>query len=335
MLTFLCIGDPHFQENNQKQIDDLIDQTIQLTRETRPDFVVIMGDTLHNHEKVNSRLQSKATKYFETLADICCTLVIIGNHDYPNNNPNHFNESVHAFSGLRNHKNPNLVIVDQPKSITVRDPNTNKRHRIIASPYTKPGMFRKNLLRLKNSIEDEPPILIFCHQEFRGVKFGNVESLNGDKWSVSDPFVVSGHIHKRHMLQDNIFYVGTPYPTNFGEDNDKTVSIIEYDEKINIKNIRLKVRYKKTVQCDISDIDNLEVKRENNVDLRICIRGDAKEIKSRKSELEKRFNKESIKLHFVPNKEKYVAKKTQDFEKIVQERLGENQDLLEIFQKHY
>jgi DNA repair exonuclease SbcCD nuclease subunit len=340
MLTFLCIGDPHFKNDNQKQIDDLIDQTLELARKKCPNFILIMGDTLDNHNTLNSRLVAKAVKFFESLANITYTFVIIGNHDYPNNKPNYYNDHIHAFTSLRHHKNPQLIIVDQPKSINVVDKISGKNHRIIVAPYTSNGKFKDNLNRLSPSIEEDPPCLIFCHQEFKGVSFGkkangeSITSEDGDVWNKNDPFIVSGHIHKRQMLQDNIFYVGTPYPTNFGEDNDKTISTIVYDDKkknpISIINEKLSIRYKKSISCDIKDVDEFELKKEKNVDYRLIIKGSSQEIKSRKKYIEKKFKGKNIKLHFLPHKEVYVPSKNIDFEELVAERLKDS-SCIEIF----
>ena len=340
MLTFMCIGDPHFKKDNQKQIDDLIDQVLEMARKESPDFIVIMGDTLDNHDNSSVRLSAKACKFFESLADITYTLVLIGNHDYPNNKPNYFNDHIHAFTMLRNHKNPKLIIVDQPKSINVKDPTSKKDLRIIATPYTKKGKFRENLDRLSTTIKDEPPCVIFCHQEFKGVSFGknsqgeDIKSEDGDYWGKDDPFVVSGHIHKRHMLQKNLFYVGTPYPTNFGEDNDKTISIVKYNsekDSIEINNKKLYIRCKRSIKCDIKDIDNFVLKKEKNVDYRLIITGNRQEIKSRKKSIEKRFEK--IKVVFIPYREKYIPPNNTNFNNLVLERLKDNKDCIDIFTK--
>jgi hypothetical protein len=69
---------------------------------------------------------------------------------------------------------------------------------------------------------------VFCHQEFRGVQMGPRPSTEGDIWPSEAPLAVSGHIHEHQWLQPNILYVGSPYQTTFGEEDAKTVSLLEF-----------------------------------------------------------------------------------------------------------
>ena len=53
MDRILLIGDPHFKVGNKIQTDQLHAQVLQYLHENQVDFVVILGDILDTHEKIN------------------------------------------------------------------------------------------------------------------------------------------------------------------------------------------------------------------------------------------------------------------------------------------
>jgi DNA repair exonuclease SbcCD nuclease subunit len=81
-VTCLAIGDPHFQTNNVLETEELIRKIHIVVDNMKPDFVVILGDLLHTHEKIHVIPLNMATKLITTLAEKVKTYLLIGNHDY-------------------------------------------------------------------------------------------------------------------------------------------------------------------------------------------------------------------------------------------------------------
>ncbi len=206
-FTFLTLGDPHFKINNVLQSKEMTTAFIRLAKDLKPDFIVDMGDTLHNHEKVNVTLLCNANDFLRELSKIAPLFVLIGNHDRVNNTV--FMDEIHPFNGLKGHDN--ITIVDKTNIWNYRGLTLG------FVPYVSPGRFKEAFDKVQFDI-------IFAHQEFLGSELStNIRSKDGDTFN-SECVVISGHIHTRHRLR-NIYYVGTPMQQSFGEMDKKTVSM--------------------------------------------------------------------------------------------------------------
>lgn len=80
-LKVLLVGDPHFQLENTEEVDLFIDRLTKLAKETQPTWIVILGDILHTHERINSLVMNKAYAFIDTMRKITKTIVLVGNHD--------------------------------------------------------------------------------------------------------------------------------------------------------------------------------------------------------------------------------------------------------------
>lgn len=119
---------------------------------------------------------------------------------------------------------------------------------------------------------------IFAHQEFRGCKMGAITSEVGDKWPLSNPLVVTGHIHDYDKLQDNLIIVGTPLQHAFGDRSDKTVSFFTFnpDKTFTEERIDLKIPKKVMITVKYDDIESTEVPE--NAEVKIIIVGNTSQI---------------------------------------------------------
>lgn len=190
-MKVLYFTDIHIKHNAFGSIDELkaiLDDMF--VKKQMFDCAVIAGDVLHTHERVDVQLMNSA------LDIIACTrklvdgkvYVIVGNHDYINNTQ--FLSTNHWMNALKEWSD--IVVVDQPKWIV--------DGRMLCVPYVYPGRFNEALL------EKDTTGTIFCHQEFRGCKLGNIISKDGDEHPTTD--VISGHIHERHHVGSKIYYPG-------------------------------------------------------------------------------------------------------------------------------
>ena len=216
-VVALVIGDPHFKTSNALETSSLmVESILTIARRIKPDFIVDLGDTLDRHETIHVSPLERATQFLSELSKIAPLYVIIGNHDRPNNS--NFLTTEHPFNALKLWSN--TTVVDKVVSITI------KGLKFTMVPYVPPGKFEEALNTLPGCLEGVRTI--FAHQEFKGAKMGAVRSEVGDSWSLSNPLVISGHIHDYDRLQPNIIYTGTPLQHAFGDREDKTVSIYRF-----------------------------------------------------------------------------------------------------------
>ena len=278
------IGDPHFQISNLKEVDDFIKKSVNAAQRYQLECIVILGDILHNHERLHTLVLNKAVTWIKLLAKIAPTIILVGNHDYINNTQ--FLSQNHWMLCLETEKN--VTVVDRPRLLTF-----NKK-KMLFVPYVQPGRFLEAIDLFSILLKDVN--VVFAHQEFYGVKMGSITSCVGDKYSEDFPLVITGHIHHRHWLQPNIFYPGSAIPVAFGETDDATISLLSVGEsftKESITNLNLGIRQKKIFYLKTNELKkflSITLKKYKNCIVKVCVDGTSQEFKK----LKKKFNLQSF-----------------------------------------
>ena len=238
-IKILFVGDPHFKIKNVEYIPLFTSRIVSIVESNKLDFVVVAGDLLDNHDRIDVEPLNLAINFVDALRKIIKTFVLVGNHDYKNNQQ--FLSDHHWMNALK--KWDNVTIVDD-----IVDFMVNKT-KFLFVPYVPPGRFVE-------AIETKIPIknindfkVVFAHQEFYGCKMGPIESKCGDKWDEKWSMVVSGHIHNKQWSQSNIYYPGSAMQHAFGQSTENTVSILtchedELDyEEVDLKMPKLTIKY--------------------------------------------------------------------------------------------
>lgn len=267
-VTTLVIGDPHFKVSNVKDTDRMVEALITLAKEKNPDIIVVLGDVLDRHESIHVSPLVRATNFLAELMKIAPTYVLIGNHDLKNNRQ--FLSEEHPFTALKFWGNK-MTIVDTTTVVTIKD------KLFVFVPYVPPGRFEEAL----NECEGwQEATCIFAHQEFKGAQMGPIVSTEGDVWSLTSPYVVSGHIHDYQEPQANILYTGTPIQHTYGDHDNKTISYFTFYSPNQRDHLRIDLRLprKRIVRlkcCEVSDY-----KPEVDSEIKIIITGTSGEIKA-------------------------------------------------------
>ena len=219
-VTCLAIGDPHIKTKEVEYTDLMITEIIEIAKEVSPDFIVVLGDTLHTHDTIRGNPLARAVEFLRELRKISFLVLLIGNHDLRNNQVfiTENDTAEHPFTAL--HDWDNTLVCDVAKTFTF------KGITFCGVPYVPNGKYREAIRAF------------FSHQEFRGVKYtlDGDASEHGDLWSVDDPLNICGHIHEAQILgkrtpQDslgNLIYVGTPIQQDHGANPDKGVALFTF-----------------------------------------------------------------------------------------------------------
>ena len=85
MVSVIAIGDPHFMTKNIPEVELFIIKSLELIESRSPDFIVVLGDLLHEHERIHTITLNKAYGYIDKLRMLAKTFILIGNHDMINN----------------------------------------------------------------------------------------------------------------------------------------------------------------------------------------------------------------------------------------------------------
>ena len=254
MIKVICIGDPHFKENNIPEIKEFIEKIINLVKDVMPDFLVILGDLLDKHERYYEGPYNLAVKWLWELQEIVPVFLIIGNHDLKNNTQ--FLTDAHAFNPTKVWKN--ITVCD---NVVIRDiPDKNgDEFRFTFLPYVFPGRFVEALETSNEMWETSE--CIFGHQEFRGCTLSGTQvSTVGDIWKETNPRIISGHIHDKQTIapknRDNtgyIHYPGASMQHAFGEADNKAIWVCEFntDGEFSYEEIDLELPKRIIHQMDI------------------------------------------------------------------------------------
>jgi hypothetical protein len=267
-VTALVIGDPHFKVSNIPETDAMVEAIIRTAIDRKPDIIVVLGDILDRHETIHVSPLTRSVKFLARLSQISRTFVLIGNHDLKNNRQ-YFSEE-HPFTALK-FWGDNLTIVDTTTVAII------KEKVFVFVPYVPPGRFEEALNVCPNWIH---ATCIFGHQEFKGAHMGAIISTEGDIWPLTNPYVVTGHIHDYQELQANVLYTGTPIQHSFGDRHDKTISYFIF-HSINDRDqerIDLGLRRKQIIRITCGEVSRYVPKQ--NCELKIIISGLSGEIKA-------------------------------------------------------
>jgi DNA repair exonuclease SbcCD nuclease subunit len=286
----LFIGDPHFKITNLEIVDEFINQCL-LQLNSDIDLCVIAGDILHTHERLHTTALNKAVEFIDQVRQKCPTYVLVGNHDYENNQQ--FLSKRHWMNSLKEWNN--TFIIDYTTIVNI------KSFLFVMVPFVPPGRFIEALEKIDNEVWKNANC-IFAHQEFYGCKMGAIESVGGDKWNLSFPLIVSGHIHSEQRLQQNIFYPGSVIQHAFGESENNGLLLLTFKNSIELPlmtKIILDIPRMKTIVVKISDFANLIIDPKKNERIKIICKGSVEAFKAlKRTKHFKEVSEKGVKIQF-------------------------------------
>jgi len=298
MLKVIVIGDQHFKIDNIEEVDIFISRITNLIQEKQPDFVVLLGDLLDTHERIHSIPLNRAYRFIDNIRKISKTYVLVGNHDMSDNQQ--FMTENHWLNALKEWTN--VIVVDRIISEEIKD------MKFIFCPYVYVGRFQEALNLLDTDWKDAK--CIFAHQEFYGCKMGAFNSIDGDRWDIENPQVISGHIHLNHKPQENIYYPGSSLSVAFGESAKNIVPEVIFEEDIiEINEIDLNMPKKKIIYIDSEKADDIIIP-ESEDKIKLSISGEYEDFKTfKKTKKYKELTQKGVKVVFKPKRAEIKNKK--------------------------
>jgi DNA repair exonuclease SbcCD nuclease subunit len=293
MVRLLSIGDPHFRIDNLEEVQCFINNLVGLVHSEKPDAIVVMGDLLHDHERLNTTVVNRAYEFINQMRALCPVYVLVGNHDYINNSQ--FMSTNHWMNALKEWKD--VYIIDKTYTLT------HDNIRILMLPYVSAGRFEEALGDDWNWKDDVSAI--FCHQEFKGCRMGAIVSEHGDEWNSNYPPIVSGHIHERQMIGDNVYYPGSCMQHAFGESANKSIAMcVIRSNSMHVTEHTFDMPSKHIVYVNMDELKNYNIKDIDTKDrYRLTVQGPLEEFNQfKKSTKYKDLIKQGVKIAYRTNK---------------------------------
>jgi DNA repair exonuclease SbcCD nuclease subunit len=226
---------------------------------------------------------------------------LLGDRTVTHNCNQQFLTDEHSLNALKDWEN--VTVVDTVITRTI------KGAQLVFVPYVPPGRFIEAL----NTIGDKwkTADCIFAHQELFNCKMGNINSTEGDKWNIKNPFVCSGHIHLKQHPQKNIYYPGSSTQVSFGENEDKIIALLTITSRkpVDIKEFSLDLPKKKIVYLDVENLEEYTPPENTKDDIKVSVSGSYDQFKAlKKTKKYKELEQQGLQVVFKPKKLKKVNK---------------------------
>lgn len=284
----LIVGDLHFSARSLPLLELLKEKILCTIDDLKPDHVVFLGDTHDRFGSINSTRSKEVTLFFYQVSIRVPFTLLVGNHDIPNKTL--FYCEDHDFTAMKFYWK-NTLVVDKCTTFEVNG------YKFGAVAYCPNG-------RLLEGLEPARPFsqlsAVFCHQEMRGCDINGLPSKEGDRWHRSWCPIFCGHIHLHHACQANVHYVGSPYQDNFGENDDKSISLVTFSGR-EWKEERIYLDLPKKIKMEMTMKTFLEWEPEAPHLYSLSLSGTDKECRAvRETEMYKRMTRDGNKVAILP-----------------------------------
>ena len=222
-MKFAHISDTHIKNlKYHYEYRVIFEQLYEKLREEKVDYIVHCGDVAHTKTQISPEYVDMCSQFFENLANIAPTYVILGNHDGNLKNSSRQDALTPIFNAL---SHPDLHLLKESGETNIND---------MVCLNVLSVFDRENWIKPTNS--DRINIALY-HGSISNCKtdIGWV-MLNGeDTMEIFDgfDFAMLGDIHRRQILDDagRIWYAGSTVQQNHGETNDKGILIWDIQSK--------------------------------------------------------------------------------------------------------
>lgn len=325
-VTALCIGDVHIKKDNIIETKDYIDKIQNFLKDANDiDIVIVMGDVLHTHESLWTIALNMALEFFVMLSKLKPTYVLVGNHDLINNSQ--FLTTNHWMNVFKVYDN--LTIVD---NVLIVEKNNVK---FTMCPFVKDGRFLEALNTQKGKWEDS--VTVFAHVAIDGAKMGATIIKDIEKWNENLPFLVSGHIHDKQKVQQNLYYTGSSRQIAFGESVEKTLYKLTMfeDKTYEESEIDLKMPRKRILHIDLDELEEFDVSSlecDEITEYKLKVDCGYEEFQAfKKTQKYKELNKKFKIVH--DPKKKFVIEKNQQIQNDIKENVEKQRKFGEILEE--
>lgn len=251
--TIGIFGDIHFQDVGLSRVIETGDWIYDQFRETGSSLtgIVCLGDVLNTRETVSVQSQSAAIQFFEKLSQLDVPIhILLGNHDLNLKHDSRISSlDVLGLHSLRDqfHLYRTISVTDIAHRPCVMIPYLEDRTLLKRwimdneSRYTYSNMFAFGHLSLPGAIQryqkdNRDRVFTKRYMGDRDDKDDDDDGANRDESqrsdrrrtnSVSVPsylsrfnYLISGHFHHHHYLNDHVLYCGSPMQHHFGDSGD-------------------------------------------------------------------------------------------------------------------
>ncbi len=222
MYKIGLIGDPHIQPSNLQICNIALKELMKYFSENPVDFIVVLGDILHTHEKHNAYAQHFAHKFLLDLKNVTKHIfLLIGNHDRPKEDE--YLTDLHVFNPFK--YIPGITIVDTVIIKYIKN-SLGTYSKFVFTPYVSPTRFLESLASYNLYPPFDSVVHFFSHQEIKNCAINKLNGQLADEWLSTYPSMSSGHIHHYEEVAHNWLYPGSLLQLKDNDIIKKSISVI-------------------------------------------------------------------------------------------------------------
>ena len=194
---------------------------------------------------------------------------------------------------------------------------------------------KKDVERMRNLIQGK-----YGEKTQTSVGFTKSEKQyeEGDIWEPGWNLVISGHIHSRQWVGENVYYPGASIQQAFGESDRNIIPVITFEDgKYNIVEHDLRLPRKKIIYTELSKMEDLQLK-DTEDQVKITLSGNYEEFKTfKKSKKYKEIISKGIKIVYKQKKIKTENLQITEssFDKILFELINQNSNKYLLSDYHH
>ena len=279
----LHLTDTHANNNNLDLQESIWLQATRVCKELKIKHICHGGDWVTSRKAQSLAVLEHMVWIKDLLKKNNIDLIgITGNHDKTNQ------ESVFAYPNLLDEECFSIIEESYCMNISA------KVDIYFISYFPELGSFKERFENIRIMDPKKKSILV-CHQGINGGLSHKNATINKElPTGMFDAFdtVLVGHYHNRNLVEhdgdNDIWYTGSTYAANYGEDNDKGFTIIYDDGSIEFHQTDFP-RYE-TISVDVTEIDGkwLSTTKKHiastGTNVRVIVTGDESELKKVKKQ---------------------------------------------------
>lgn len=217
-MKTLRIGDPHVKPGNLEEAGRIMEMALSLAQAHDVDRIEILGDQMHTHAIIRLEVLEFWNRWMPRFTDYG-TIVLVGNHDMSGDH----GSTDHSLKVFKYSADMPLI-VDSPTTVGIYG---------YLPYYHNPEHFVTSARHLATN---EGAKVLICHQTLGGAQYENgfyaPDAI--DPGLLPYDLIISGHIHKRQIIEANgktIIYPGTAKWDTLSDANEpKGLTIYTHDD---------------------------------------------------------------------------------------------------------
>ena len=223
----LCTSDWQLDsgERDRYRTDFVVNDLPKLIDKYKVDQLLVLGDVCEKKDNHPAPLVNEIVDAFYNLQKQCAVIVLEGNHDFLHKEHPYF-KFISKFD--------NVTWISTPTELD----------NCLYLPHTRD--YKQDWKSIGFTKEYD---YVFAHNIFTGVSTSTGHALSGIPHNIfpKDVVVISGDVHEPQTINENIIYVGSPTITDFGDDYQPRVLLLD---DLQIKSIKVYGQQKRLIKVD-------------------------------------------------------------------------------------